>query len=153
VASYVQRINGAIGYVETAYARQNKMIEAKLKNHAGSFVAADDDAVQAAAKGADWKGAQHFYVVLTDQPGAGAWPITGATFVLMQRTQKKPDVAREVLKFFAWSYKKGGDAAKELGYVPMPSSVVEMIEKSWQTELKDPSGGKIWPAERHAAEK
>jgi phosphate transport system substrate-binding protein len=150
VASYVQRINGAIGYVETAYSRQNKMTEVKLKNHAGSFVAADDDAVQAAAKGADWKGAKRFYVVLTDQPGAGAWPITGATFVLVQRKQKKPDVAREVLKFFEWGYKKGGAAAKELGYVPMPPAVVEMVEKSWETEIKDASGGKIWPAERHA---
>jgi phosphate transport system substrate-binding protein len=153
VASYVQRINGAIGYVETAYAVQNHMTEVKLKNHAGSFVGADDDSVQAAAKGADWKNAQRFYVVLTDQPGAGAWPITGATFVLMQRKQKKPDVAREVLKFFDWGYRNGGGAAKELGYVPMPSSVVEMVQKSWEKELVDQSGAKIWPAERHAASK
>jgi phosphate transport system substrate-binding protein len=153
VASYVQRINGAIGYVETAYATQNHMTEAKLKNKAGSFVAADDASVQAAAKGADWKNAKGFYVVLTDQAGAGAWPITGATFVLLQRKQKRPDVAREVLKFFDWGYRKGGAAAKELGYVPMPSTVVDMVEKSWEREVTDEAGGKLWPAERHAASK
>jgi phosphate transport system substrate-binding protein len=153
VASYVQRINGAIGYVETAYAMQNHMTEAKLKNKAGSFVAADDANVQAAAKGADWKNAKGFYVVLTDQPGADAWPITGATFVLLQRKQKRPDVARDVLKFFDWGYRQGGAAAKELGYVPMPSTVVEMVEKSWEREITDEKGGKIWPAERHAASK
>jgi phosphate transport system substrate-binding protein len=154
VASYVQRIPGAIGYVETAYAVQNKMTQVKLKNDAGSFVAADDAAVQAAAKGADWRGAKSFYMVLTNQPGAGAWPITGATFVLMQRKQKRPEVAREVLKFFDWGYRNGGAAAKELGYVPMPKDVIDMVQKSWQTELSDQSGGKLWPAERqHASNK
>jgi phosphate transport system substrate-binding protein len=153
VASYVQRIGGAIGYVETAYAMQNHMTETKLKNHAGSFVAADDASVQAAAQGADWKGAKRFYMVLTDQPSASAWPITGATFVLLQRKQKRPDVARELLKFFDWGYRKGGAAAKELGYVAMPQTVVDMVEKSWQTDLTDEAGGKIWPAERHAASK
>jgi phosphate transport system substrate-binding protein len=152
VASYVQRIAGAIGYVETAYAVQNHMTEAKLKNRAGAFVAADDANVQAAAKGADWKNAKRFYVVLTDQPGGDAWPITGATFVLMQRKQKRPDVAREVLKFFDWGYRNGGAAAKELGYVPMPSAVVDMVAKSWETEIRDESGAKIWP-ERRAASK
>ncbi|HVU50494.1 MAG TPA: phosphate ABC transporter substrate-binding protein PstS [Polyangia bacterium] len=151
VASYVQRIPGSIGYVETAYATQNHMTEAKLENRSGAFVAADDDSVQAAAKGADWKSAKSFYVVLTDEPGAGAWPITGATFVLMHRKQKRADVAREVLKFFDWGYRSGGKAAKELGYVPMPQAVIELVEKSWQNEIKDESGGGLWPAERHAA--
>ncbi len=151
VASYVQRIGGAIGYVETAYAVQNHMVETKLKNRAGSFVAADDDSVQAAAKGADWKGAKRFYVVLTDQPGAAAWPITGATFVLVHRKQKRPEVTREVLKFFDWGYREGGTAAKELGYVPLPASVVDMVEKSWESEVRDEAGGKIWPLDRHAA--
>jgi phosphate transport system substrate-binding protein len=153
VASYVQRIGGAIGYVETAYAMQNHMTEVKLKNRAGSFVAADDDSVQAAAKGADWKNARRFYVVLTDQPGAGAWPIAGATFVLMQRKQKRPDVAREVLRFFDWGYRNGDGAAKALGYVPMPAAVVDMVGKSWEKELRDEAGGKIWPAEPKAAAK
>jgi phosphate transport system substrate-binding protein len=106
--------------------------------------------VQAAAKGADWKGAKSFYVVLTDQPGAGAWPITGATFVLVPRRQKSAEVGREVLKFFDWGYREGGAAAKELGYVPMPSSVVDVIHKCWEHDLSDDQGAKIWPAARHA---
>src|SRR5262249_14421972 len=140
VASYVQRIAGAIGYVETAYSMQNHMTEVQLANRAGKFVSATDDSVGAAAKGADWKNAKRFYVVLTDQPGADAWPITGATFVLVQRKQKQPDVAREVLRFFDWGYRHGGDAAKQLGYVPMPASVVEMIEKSWSSDVTDAGG-------------
>jgi phosphate transport system substrate-binding protein len=151
VASYVQRIAGAIGYVETAYAMQNKMTEAQLKNHAGKFVAANDESVQAAAEGADWKNAKRFYVVLTDQSGDRAWPITGATFVLVQRKQKRPEVARDVLSFFDWGYRKGGAAAKELGYVAMPSAVVDMVEKSWRTDIKSDAGGAIWPAESHAS--
>jgi phosphate transport system substrate-binding protein len=150
VASYVQRINGAIGYVESAYAIQNHMAHARLKNHAGSFVDPTDETVQAAAQGADWAHAHAFYMVLTDQPGAKAWPITGASFVLLRRKQKDADTGRAVLKFFDWGFKKGGAAAKELGYVPMPATVVQMVESGWEKELTDTAGGKIWPAEKHA---
>jgi phosphate transport system substrate-binding protein len=146
VASYVQRIKGAIGYVESAYAMQNHMAHTKLKNHDGAFVDPTDDSVQAAAQGADWLKAKGFYVVLTDQPGAGSWPISGASFVLLHKTQKAPDTAREVLKFFQWGYQKGDAAAKELGYVPMPASVVATIEKSWASELKDAAGKPVWTA-------
>jgi phosphate transport system substrate-binding protein len=151
VASYVQRINGSIGYVESAYATQNHMIATKLKNQAGSFVDATDESVQAAAKGADWARAKDFYVVLTNQPGATSWPITGATFVLMHGKQKQPDVAREVLKFFDWGYRKGGAAAKELGYVPMPDKVVDLIQASWKTSITDMNGSRIWPDGEHAS--
>jgi len=152
VASYVQRINGSIGYVESAYAVQNKMAHVKLKNQAGTFADPTDEGVQAAAKGADWSKARGFYMVLTDQPGAAAWPISGATFVLLQRKQKDPEVARAVLKFFDWGYRKGDAAAKELGFVPMPSSVVELVEKSWEKDLKDAAtGAKVWPAENQAS--
>ena len=112
VASYVQRINGAIGYVESAYAIQNHMAHAKLKNHDGKFVDPTDDSVQAAAKGADWTHAHSFYVVLTDQAGATSWPITGAAFVLVRRQQKDADIGRAVLRFFDWGYRNGGAAAK-----------------------------------------
>jgi phosphate transport system substrate-binding protein len=151
VASYVQRINGAIGYVESAYATENHMAHAKLKNHAGTFVDPTDGSVQAAAQGADWAHAKAFYVMLTDQPGAAAWPITGATFVLLRRKQKDADVGRNVLKFFDWGYRRGGEAAKQLGYVPMPSAVVDMVEKSWEHDLRDASGGKIWPVDKQAS--
>ncbi len=151
VASYLQRINGSIGYVESAYATQNRMVHAKLKNQSGAFVDPTDESVQAAAKGADWTNARDFYVVLTNQPGAQSWPITGASFVLVHRKQKQADVARAVLKFFDWGYKHGDDAAKALGYVPMPDKVVDVIESSWKTSLTDATGAKIWPAEGHAS--
>ena len=150
VASYVQRINGAIGYVESAYAVQNHFAHAKLKNHDGAFVDPTDDNVQAAAKGADWMHARSFYVVLTDQPGAAAWPITGASFVLVHRQQKDGETGRAVLRFFDWGYRKGGGAAKELGYIPMPTSVVDMVEKTWEKDLKDDAGHKLWPADKQA---
>jgi phosphate transport system substrate-binding protein len=150
VASYVQRIKGAIGYVESAYAVQNHIDHAKLKNHDGDFVDPTDDSVQAAAKGADWAHAKGFYVVLTDQSGAGAWPITGATFVLVHRQQKDGDTGRAVLRFFDWGYRRGGPAAKELGFIPMPTSVVDLVEKTWEKDLKDASGQRLWPADKQA---
>jgi len=150
VASYVQRINGAIGYVESAYAIQNHFAHAKLKSHDGAFVDPTDDSVQAAAKGADWTHAHGFYVVLTDQPGAAAWPITGASFVLVHRQQKDGETGRAVLRFFDWGYRKGGGAAKELGYIAMPAGVVDLVEKTWEKELKDGTGHKLWPADKQA---
>jgi len=151
VASYVQRISGAIGYVESAYAIQNHMTQTRLKNRAGSFVDPDEKAVEAAARGADWKSAPRFYVVLIDQPGAEAWPIAGATFVLMHRKQKDAGVARAVLGFFDWGYRQGGPMAQELGYIPMPSSVVDLVKKSWTADITDSSGAKVWPPEKHAS--
>lgn len=150
VASYVQRINGAIGYVESAYAVQNKMAHVKLKNQAGAFADPTDEGVQAAAKGAEWGKARGFYMVLTDQPGATAWPITGATFVLLRRKQKDPQVAGAVLKFFDWGYRKGDAAAKQLGYVSMPPAVIDLVEKSWEKDLKSSEGGQVWPVEKQA---
>jgi phosphate transport system substrate-binding protein len=150
VASYVQRIGGAIGYVESAYATQNHMAHARLKNHDGNFVDPTDDSVQAAAKGADWTHARGFYMVLTDQVGAASWPITGASFVLVHRQQKDADTGRAVLRFFDWGYRNGAAAAKELGYIPMPTSVVEQVEKTWEKDLKDSGGQKLWPANKQA---
>jgi phosphate transport system substrate-binding protein len=150
VASYVQRINGAIGYVESAYSLQNHIPHAKLKNHEGAFVDPTDESVQAAAKGADWAHARGFYVILTDQPGAGAWPITGASFILVHRQQKDAEVGRAVLRFFDWGYRNGAAAAKELGYIPMPLSVVELVASTWRSELKDAAGQALWPASKQA---
>ncbi len=150
VASYVQRIKGAIGYVESAYARQNHIAHAKLKNRDGAFVEPSDENVQAAAKGGDWANARGYYVVLTDQPGPSAWPIAGASFVLMHKQQKSGDTGRAVLRFFDWGYRKGTVAAEALGYVPMPANVIEMVEKTWSRELTDESGRKLWPADKRA---
>jgi phosphate transport system substrate-binding protein len=144
VASYVQRIAGAIGYVEYAYALQNKMTTAAVQNRAGDFVQANAESFKAAAAGADWRKAPGFYLILTDQPGKGAWPISGATFILMHKVQAKPDVAREVLKFFEWAFGAEGDKlALSLDYVPLPDTVVQQIRTSWK-EFKDSSGKAIF---------
>ncbi|WP_407932020.1 phosphate ABC transporter substrate-binding protein PstS [Dissulfurimicrobium hydrothermale] len=146
VASYVNRVNGAIGYVEYAYALQNRLITVSLKNRDGHFVVADDQTFRAAAASADWKHAPvGMKVVLVNGPGAGSWPITGATFILMYKDQPNPVKARSVLKFFDWCYKNGGDMAKELIYIPMPDEAVKMVEDMWTKEIR--SGGKaVWPA-------
>jgi phosphate transport system substrate-binding protein len=144
VASYVQRLNGSIGYVEYAYALQNKMAYALMQNKDGHFVKPDSQSFQAAAAGADWKGTPGFHVLLTDQPGAKSWPITGATFILVYKKQDKPEITKEVLKFFDWSYHHGGKLAESLDYVPMPASVVKLVEQTWKNDVKDEKGGAIW---------
>ena len=139
VASYVQKINGAIGYVEYAYAKQNKLAHGRLQNKAGQFVEPDDATFKAAAAGADWDSVPGMGVVLTDQPGAEAWPITGASFILMHAKQEKPESGRAVLGFFEWSFRNGASMAAELDYVPMPEPVVKRIQARWQ-EITDAAG-------------
>jgi len=144
VASYVSRIKGSIGYVEYAYALQNKMNSVQLQNHDGKFVAPTSETFQAAAAGADWAHSDGFYMVLTNQPGANSWPITGATFILVYNVQDKPDTGRAVLNFFDWSYHNGGKMAEELDYVPMPESVIKLVEKTWAANIKDAKGKAVW---------
>ena len=144
VAAFVRMVNGSIGYVEYAYALQNKMKVALLRNHDGHYVAPTAENFQAAAAGADWANAEGYYMVLTDQPGATSWPITGASFILMYKNQAKPAQAKEVLKFFAWCYKNGSKAALSLDYVPMPSKVVNMVEKTWHNEIHGSAGEVIF---------
>jgi len=144
VASYVQRIDGAIGYVEYAYAKQNRMAVVLVKNRDGEFVAPSANTFQAAAAGVDWKAAPGMYVILTDAPGKRAWPIAGATFILMHKVQEKPETGREVLKFFDWAYEKGDPLAQSLDYVPMPDAVVRLIQASWKAQLKDASGKPVY---------
>jgi phosphate transport system substrate-binding protein len=143
VASYVQRINGSIGYVEYAYVLQNKMTYALVKNRDGHFVAPSAKAFMAAAAGADWSAAPGMYLILTDAPGANAWPIAGATFILMRKVQEKPERAAQVLKFFNWAYANGDRMAESLDYVPMPDSVVSLIETNWK-QIKDASGKPVF---------
>ena len=144
VASYVQRIKGAIGYVEYAYAMQNKMNHVQLKNHEGNFVQPDIASFKAAAAGAKWEKAPGFYEILTDEAGKNSWPISGATFILLQKTQEKPETGTEVLKFFSWAYANGGQMAESLDYVPLPENVVKLIGTAWKTILKDSSGKAVW---------
>ncbi len=144
VASYVSRIKGSIGYVEYAYALQNKMAYVMLQNHDGNYVAPTSENFQAAAAGADWAHADGFYMVLTDQPGAKSWPITGATFILVYNTQDKPETGKAVLSFFDWAYHNGGKMAEELDYVPMPDSVVKLVEHTWAANIKGADGSAVW---------
>ena len=137
VAAFVSRLPNSIGYVEYAYVKQNKMTYAQVKNAAGNFVSPDDSAFKAAAAGADW--AKSFYQILTNQPGKDSWPITGATFILMHKTQDKPEKATATLKFFDWAYKNGDQTADDLDYVPMPAGVKDAIRKSWG-QIKDGAG-------------
>ena len=144
VAANVQRIKGSIGYVEWAYAKKNRMQHTQLQNKDGAFLQPSDEAFKAAASGANWAGTPGFAVVLTNQPGKASWPITGASYILMHKTQPNAAAAKEVLKFFDWAYKNGDAAAAELDYVPMPDSVTKLVQDAWRANLKDSSGKAVW---------
>ena len=144
VAANVQRIKNSIGYVEFAYAKKNKMEYTQLKNKDGVFVEPDDESFKAAAANADWAKTPGYGVVLTNQAGKASWPITGASFILMHKVQADAVKAKEVLKFFEWSYKNGGAMATELDYIPMPAPVIKLVEDAWKAQMKDSSGKAIW---------
>jgi phosphate transport system substrate-binding protein len=144
VAANVQRIKGSIGYVEWAYAKRNRMTHTQLRSHDGEYLQPDDDAFKAAAASADWARTPGFAIVLTDQPGKAAWPITGVSYILMHKVQADPARGKEVLKFFDWAYKNGGQAATELDYVPLPASVSKLVLDAWKANLKDASGKALW---------
>jgi phosphate transport system substrate-binding protein len=140
VANNVANTKGSLGYVEYAYAKQNKMTTISMVNKDGKTVAPSAEAFQAAAASADWEGTPGFAVILTDEPGAGSWPIAGATFILIHKQPQDPVAASEALKFFKWAFAKGDKMAEELDYVPMPDKVVGAIQKVWAAEIKDASG-------------
>jgi phosphate transport system substrate-binding protein len=141
VSAFVGRLPNSIGYVEYAYAKQNKMSHVLLRNKDGAYVAPDEANFKAAAAGAQWD--KSFYQILTEQPGKDSWPITGATFILMHKVQDKPQQAVNSLKFFDWAYKNGDAMASELEYVALPESVKNLVRKQWAAELKDASGKAI----------
>jgi phosphate transport system substrate-binding protein len=138
VSAFVQRLPNSIGYVEYAYAKQNKMAYTLLKNKDGHFVPPDADNFKAAAAAADWQ--KSYYQVLTDQPGKEAWPISGATFILMYKNAEKPVNTANSLKFFDWAYANGDKMADDLAYVPLPPAVKELVRKTWASSIKDASG-------------
>jgi phosphate transport system substrate-binding protein len=135
-ANMATQTAGAIGYVEYAYVKQNKMANVLLVNKAGKAVAPKADAFQAAASSADWKSAPGYYLILTDQPGAASWPITGASFILVYSTPPDATATGEALKFFDWAYKNGAPMASELDYVPLPKALIEQIRATWKAEIK-----------------
>jgi len=141
VAAFVQRLPGAIGYVEWAYAKQNHMTYVALKNSAGTVVEPQTETFKAAAAGADWS--KSFYQILTNEPGKNSWPIVGATFVLLHTAQDKPAQGTETLKFFDWAFKNGSQAANDLDYISLPDSVVSEIRTQWKSKVKDAAGKPI----------
>jgi phosphate transport system substrate-binding protein len=141
VAAFVQRLPGAIGYVEWAYAKQNHMTYVSLKNSTGAVVEPKTETFKAAAAGADWS--KSFYQILTNEPGKDAWPIVGATFVLLHTAQDKPAQGTETLKFFDWAFKNGTQAANDLDYISLPESVTAEIRTKWKAQVKDTAGKPI----------
>ncbi len=143
VANNVSQTKGSIGYVESAYAKQNNLTTMKMVNKDGKAVAPTPEAFQAAAANADWAGTPGFYVLLTEEPGPASWPIAGATFILVPKQVPDAAAATEALKFFDWAYANGSKMAQELDYIPMPAPVVGAIKKLWG-EVKDSSGKPIY---------
>ncbi len=136
VAAYVKQIKGSIGYVELAYALQNKMAYTSVQNSAGKFVQPSADSFQAAAASADWKNAKDFYLVITNAPGENSWPITATNFILVYKQPKNGAATQSALDFFTWAWAEGGKQAEELDYVPLPKGLVDQIESYWKTEIK-----------------
>jgi phosphate transport system substrate-binding protein len=144
VANNVAQTKGAIGYVEYAYAKQNKLTYTKMVNKDGKVVAPTLETFQAAAANANWKSQPGYGVILANQPGANTWPMTAATWILIYKQPQDAEATAETLKFFAWSYAKGGKMAEELDYVSMPAAVVADIQKMWASDIKDASGKPLY---------
>ena len=149
VSNNVSQTKGSIGYVEYAFALQNKLVYTKMMNSEGKSVAPTSEAFQAAAANADWSSVPGFGVILANQPGAQSWPMTAATFILIPKQPDDAAAAGEALKFFAWAYAKGDKMAQALDYVPMPAKVVAQVEKVWATEIKDSGGKPLFTAAAH----
>jgi len=146
VANMTTQTDGAVGYVEYAYAKQNNMAYALMVNKAGAAVAPSADSFQAAAASADWGHAVGYYLILTDQDGTNSWPITGASFILVYADPPNAGATAEALKFFAWAYKNGGPMAAELSYVPLPATLTAQVEATWTAQIKS-NGTAVWKGE------
>jgi phosphate transport system substrate-binding protein len=136
VSGNIGQAKNTIGYVEYAYAKQNKLTYTALVNKAGKTIEPTNDAFQAAASNADWANAPGYYLILTDQPGDKSWPIVASTFILMHKDSTDKAASQEAIKFFKYAFEKGGKMAEELDYIPMPESVIKQIEKTWSAEIK-----------------
>lgn len=136
VANMTRQTDGAIGYVEYAFAKQTNMAYADLINKAGKAVAPNADSFQAAAANADWAHAPGYHLILTDQAGEKSWPVTGASFILLYATPPDPAATAEALKFFDWAYKNGAKMAVELDYVPLPQGLINQVRTTWRADIK-----------------
>ena len=144
VAATVKNIKGGVGYVEFAYAKQNKLTTAMLRNKAGQFVAPTPESFAAAAESGDWSGAKNYAVSLVEQPGAKTWPIVSPTFIELPKNPQDPGRSANVMKFFDWAYKNGGKIAEDLDYIPLPASVQESVRAAWKADIKGPDGKPVY---------
>ncbi len=144
VSAFVRQTIGAIGYVEYAYARQNHMTHVQLRDRAGAFVQPAAANFAAAAAQADWAHAPGYYLILVDQAGPTTWPIVGATFILIGKTQTKPASGQAVLKFFDWAYRNGDAMASGLDYIPLPAAVKTQVRATWKAQIKGPNGAAVY---------
>ncbi len=144
VAAYVRQLKDSVGYVEYAYAKQNKLSWTQLQNKDGNFVQPSQESFAAAAAHADWQGTPGMGVVLTNEVGSDSWPVTAASFILVHKSQDKPENGKAVLTFFDWAFKNGQDMAAELDYVPLPTEVTDQIEQLWTNEIKAADGSAVW---------
>jgi phosphate transport system substrate-binding protein len=147
VANMAKQTDGAIGYVEFAYAKQNNLTYTKMVNKDGKVVEPSIAAFQAAASKADWAGAKGYYLILTNQAGEASWPITGASFILMYKNPVDAAATLTALKFFDWAYKSGGDMAQQLSYVPIPANVVDLVRQTWASAITE-NGKSVWQADQ-----
>jgi phosphate transport system substrate-binding protein len=145
VSALVQQTENSIGYVEIAYALQNKLTYSQMMNHDGVYVEPKLSAFQAAAANADWAKAPGYYLILGNQPGKDSWPITAATFILVHGKQSNAEKGKTVLGFYDWAFHNGQKMAEELSYVPLPENLVKQIEATWSAEVKGPNGAALWP--------
>jgi phosphate transport system substrate-binding protein len=136
ISGNIGQTRNAIGYIEYAYAKQNKLTYTALVNEAGKAVQPTTEAFQAAASNADWIHAPGYFLILTDQPGEKSWPIVASTFILMHKDSADKAASGEAVKFFKWAFANGSKMAEELDYIPMPDSVVKLIEKTWSADIK-----------------
>ncbi len=136
VAGNIGQAKNSIGYVEYAYAKQNKLAYTALVNKAGKTIQPTNEAFQAAASNADWLNAPGYYLILTDQPGDKSWPIVASTFILMHKESVDKASSQEALKFFKFAFEKGAKSAEELDYIPIPENVIKLIEKTWSADIK-----------------
>ncbi len=144
VAAYVRQLKDSVGYVEYAYAKQNNLSWTQLENKDGQFVQPSQETFAAAAAHADWKGTPGMGVVLTNEVGEDSWPVTAASFILMHKSQDKPENAKAVLNFFDWAFENGVEMAAELDYVPLPTAVTDQIKELWAQEIKAADGSAVW---------
>ncbi|MDX8386376.1 MAG: phosphate ABC transporter substrate-binding protein PstS [Gallionella sp.] len=148
IARFVKRTNGSISYVGYSYAARHELPIIQLKNRDGNFVEAGSNSFQAAIENAQWDANDGFNTSLTDQPGKDSWPITGASYIVIKKTQESASIGDSILSFFDWGFTKGSDSATSLGYIPLPESLINIVREAWLSQVKDSKGNAVWEEQK-----